>query len=360
MSRTVTAMFDSRSEAEAARQRLTSSNIDADRVRIIDNSSTSSTDSYSTSGATGGEGQGFWASLKDMFVADEDRHTYGEGISRGSFLLTAEVDENEADQAISILEQSNSVDLDEREQSWRSEGWSGYSAGAGTGTGTFAGAGSTGFGTDADSGQSRMGTSAAMTDSMTGSTGDSFGSTNRSTTVAEEHIPIVEEQLKVGKREVNRGGARVRSYVREVPVHEQVSLREEHVSVERRPVEGGFQAGELNSGDVFQERNIEMTETAEEAVVAKEARVKEELVVRKTAEERVETVDDTVRRTEVDIDEGVTGSENRSALFGSGSSGSGGLNNATGTGVTGSGNARPSDLSDADTSGNLQDRSRGF
>jgi stress response protein YsnF len=115
-----------------------------------------------------------------------------------------------------------------------------------------------------------------------------FGTTERSTTVAEEHIPIVEEQLRVGKREVNRGGARVRSYVREVPVHEQVSLREEHVSVERRPVNETLRAGELNGGDAFQERNIEMTETAEEAVVAKEARVKEELVVRKTAEEHVE------------------------------------------------------------------------
>ena len=39
MSRTVTAMFDSRSQAEAARERLTQSSIDADDVRIVDQSS---------------------------------------------------------------------------------------------------------------------------------------------------------------------------------------------------------------------------------------------------------------------------------------------------------------------------------
>jgi stress response protein YsnF len=64
------------------------------------------------------------------------------------------------------------------------------------------------------------------------------GSQEHGRVVQEEHIPLVEEELRVGKREVNRGGARVRSYVREVPVHEQVSLREEHVDVERRPVSG--------------------------------------------------------------------------------------------------------------------------
>ena len=355
MSRTVTAMFDSRSEAEAARSRLTASNIDADRVRIIDKSSSPTSGSYSSSsgstGASGGEGQGFWASLKDMFVPDEDRHSYGEGISRGGFLLCAEVDENEVDEACRLLEESNSVDFDQREQSWRSEGWNGQYSGASTG----------GF----------AGGSAAMTDSLTGSnpssqsfsgqtttgtTGQSFGSNDRTSTVAEEHIPIVEEELRIGKREVHRGGARVRSYVREVPVHEQVTLREEHVSVERRPVNETLRAGELNAGDAFQERNIEMTETAEEAVVAKEARVKEELVVRKTAEEHVENVDDTVRRTEVDVDEGMRGSEDRSA-FGSFGSGAGGNAGTTGgTGTTGTTDRTDTDLERT----NPQDRSRGF
>ena len=67
---------------------------------------------------------------------------------------------------------------------------------------------------------------------------------------------------------------------------------------------------------MFQDREIEMTEKAEEAVVGKEARVREELVVRKTAEERTETVEDKVRHTEVEVDEGVRDAAGRSA-FGS-------------------------------------------
>jgi stress response protein YsnF len=56
-------------------------------------------------------------------------------------------------------------------------------------------------------------------------------------------------------------------------------------------------------GDAFRERTVEVTETAEEAVVDKRARVVEEVVVRKGVDERVEQIDDTVRRTEVDIDD---------------------------------------------------------
>jgi uncharacterized protein (TIGR02271 family) len=339
MSRTVTAMFDSRSEAEAAKTRLCSSNIDAERVRIIDQSSTSS--SYTSSGSTtsGGEGHGFWASLKEMFVEDSDRHVYGEGISRGSFLLTAEVDEDEADQAVRLLEESDSIDIDERQNSWRSEGWNGYSSAAGT----SAFAGST-MDTDRTSATGTGFASAATTGTQ------NFGTTDRSTTVDEERIPIVEEELRVGKREVSRGGARVRSYVREIPVHEQVSLREEHVSVGRRPVTDTLRAGDLGTADAFQERNIEMTETTEEAVIDKRAKVTEEVVVRKTAEEHVENVDDTVRRTEVEIDEGLRGSEDRSA-FGSFGSGTAGTSGTTGT----------TDRTDTDLEGsNLQDRSRGF
>ena len=118
----------------------------------------------------------------------------------------------------------------------------------------------------------------------------------------EEVIPVYEEQLRVGKREVGRGTVRVRSYVVEQPVEEQVRLREERVDVERRPVDrpADIAAG---TAEPFRERTIEVAATAEEAVVGKEARVKEEVVVRKDAEERTATVSDTVRRTEVEVND---------------------------------------------------------
>jgi uncharacterized protein (TIGR02271 family) len=83
-------------------------------------------------------------------------------------------------------------------------------------------------------------------------------------------------------------------------VEERVALREEHVNVERRPVDRPVAAGD---DDAFRERTVEATESAEEAVVSKEARVTEEVVVRKQAEERTETVSDTVRRTEVEVED---------------------------------------------------------
>jgi uncharacterized protein (TIGR02271 family) len=137
----------------------------------------------------------------------------------------------------------------------------------------------------------------------------------------EEAIPIVEERLTVGKREVNRGRVRVRSYVVETPVQEQVALRQEHVEIERhavnRPVTAADEA-------LFRDRTIEATESAEEAVVAKEARVVEEVVVRKEAEERVQTVQDKVRRTEVEVED-----ERRAAGTATGTT-----TGTTGTGTT--------------------------
>jgi uncharacterized protein (TIGR02271 family) len=118
----------------------------------------------------------------------------------------------------------------------------------------------------------------------------------------DEVIPIVEEELHVDKRQVSHGRIRIHSHVVERPVEEQVTLREETVEVERRPVSGTNQAGSV-SGDPFQERTIEVEERGEEAVVSKEARVKEEIVVRKDSEQRTETVSDTVRRTEVDVED---------------------------------------------------------
>ncbi len=112
-------------------------------------------------------------------------------------------------------------------------------------------------------------------------------------------LPIVEEHLRIGKRSVERAGVNVRTTSQEVPVQETVNLREENVTVERRPVDRAVG----NAPDAFKEGTIEITETAEVPVVSKEARVVEEVVVGKEVTERQETIRDTVKRTEVDVDE---------------------------------------------------------
>ena len=253
MSRTVTALYDTRAEAEAARERL-QSQVDVEgRAQIIDKSSLDNEE-----GSSG---------FQRVPLSSEDRQAYGEGLNRGGFMLCAEVDGDEdADEIVSILEQTSSVDLDERQSAWRNEGWAG--------------------------GETSSGTSANV--------------------VEEQRIPVVEEQLRVGKREEQRGGARVRSYVEERPVHETVSLREEHVNVERRAVDEPVATQDLNS-DLLRDRTVEMRATSEEAVVAKEARVTEEVVIQKTASEHSEEIDDTVRSTRVEVDEN-GGTPDRSAF----------------------------------------------
>jgi uncharacterized protein (TIGR02271 family) len=294
--RTITAMFNSRAEAERAVQALASqAGLDRNAVHV-------------GSGSQASEQEGFLSSLKSHSVPDEDRYAYAEGMRRGGAVLTAQVDESRLDGAMDVLEQNGAVDLDEREAEWRRSGWTGYTgaSAAGAGTGAVSGAVSDGSTTGV----------AAMPSSGVVASGAAAG---RATTAAggvrgDSYIPIAEERLTVGKREVRGGRVRVRSYVVETPVQEQVSLRQEHVEVERRhvdrPVTDADQA-------LFQERVIEATESSEEAVVAKEARVVEEVVVRKDAEERVQTVQDKVRRTEVEVeDDRTTGTKSAGTVTG--------------------------------------------
>ncbi len=103
---------------------------------------------------------------------------------------------------------------------------------------------------------------------------------------------------------------RVRSHVIERPVEESVRLREERVSVERRPVNRAVDDSYLNT---FREGTIEVAETAEVAVVSKQARVVEEVVVNKEVGERTELVTDTLRRTDVEVEQLGTDETRRNA-----------------------------------------------
>lgn len=271
MYRTITALFDTRADAEAARNRLLAASIDADHVHIHDQTSLGQAGVHAGADATRGysthEDRGLWGSIKNAFLPDEDRHAYEEGVRRGGAVLTADIDDDQIDDAVRVLEDSNSIDIDDRAAQWRQQGWD-YQGAAGL----------------------RAGHDRAL---------HGEGPTGRDA-VEEQAIPVVEERLQVGKREVERGGVRVRSYVTETPVHEQLRLRQERVDIERRPVDQPLSGAEA---DAFRERTVEMTARGEEAVVAKEARVVEEVVVRKTATEEVREIDDTVRRTDVEVDQ---------------------------------------------------------
>jgi hypothetical protein len=121
--------------------------------------------------------------------------------------------------------------------------------------------------------------------------------------VAEERIPVVEEELQIGTREVVRGGARVRTRVEQVPVAQDIELMSEVVRVASRPASRPVSEQELEAGGLLRDRVIEIAQVREEAVVTKEVVVREEVVVSKTTERRVEQIHETVRRTVVETEE---------------------------------------------------------
>jgi uncharacterized protein (TIGR02271 family) len=121
----------------------------------------------------------------------------------------------------------------------------------------------------------------------------------RESVVAQMTVPVVEEQLEIAKRQVSRGGLRINSQIVEEPVEESVSLREERLVVERRPVYRD--ATEADLAD-FKEGTIEIHETIEEPVIVKRRRVVEEIVIGRETRERMERITDTVRRTKVRVE----------------------------------------------------------
>lgn len=199
--------------------------------------------------ALGGAGIGAVAggligALGEWGVPEEEAQQYAEGVRRGGTLVSARTDdERMAQRAADIMNGHDVVDIDRAAQAWRAEGWTGFKEG-------------------------------------------------------EEVFPVAEEELKVGKREAGRGRVRVYSDVKEKPVQQDVSLHEEHARIETRDADRPLHAGE----EPFKEKSIEVTETAEEPVVEKSARVTGEVAVGKDASEHRETVRDTVRGTEVKVE----------------------------------------------------------
>lgn len=140
---------------------------------------------------------------------------------------------------------------------------------------------------------------AAATDAQTRGKEQSYEREAKSAKSSTEDIviPIIEEELEIGKREVDAGGVRVATHVSDVPVEKTVTVREERIRVERRVVDRPVD----DRDEVFQERAFEMKASAEQPYVTKRAHIVEEIRVHKDAEEHEEKIQDRVRHTEVDI-----------------------------------------------------------
>jgi uncharacterized protein (TIGR02271 family) len=283
---TVVGIFDNASEAQKAIDELVDAGFMRSNIDLSAQTGTNSDDSYSTNtyntGTTGStntsdsvvpdrhrntsgtfteevadDTKDVGDSIGDFFsnlfgVDDNDNHRkYADVARRGSVVTVHAQSEDEAERAADILDDNGTVDVDERATQY------GHGAMGGVGV----------------------------------------DDTNRND--ADQTIKVIEENLEVGKREVETGGVRVRSRIVERPVEESVRLRQERVTVQRNPVNRPATDADLNA---FKEGTIEVTEHTEVPVVSKTANVLEEISVGKEVNERTETVKDTVRKTDVEVE----------------------------------------------------------
>jgi stress response protein YsnF len=283
---TVIGAFDDRTRAQDAVERLVQTGFDRGDIHIeqkegaaVTRAATHDNDPRPDADADAGRGGGIGGFFSSLFGGGHHEHasTYHEAVQRGSSVVVVDArDEAQAEEAVECLHGLGAVDVDERAQQWRASGWAPQPA---TPQPATAGQDLASRGTAADDAPPRG---------------------------QEGVLDVVQEELRVGKRSLDKGGVRVVQRVTETPVREVVRLREEHATVDRRPVNREATAGDL---DTFKEGTLEVREMAEEPVVAKTARVVEEVRVGKEVREREETVEDKVRRKDVEVQrvEGSTG-----------------------------------------------------
>lgn len=257
MAYTVVGLFDSKADARAAMDELIQNGFVADDIDFSEGRTGTSGASTTTETAatTTNAGDGISNFFSHLFGDDETTaRNYTNVAQSTEAILTVQVDsQDRANRVAEIFDRHDAIDVNDRASQYQ----------------------------------------------------QNFAQTNQTTAQNQtatqgETIPIIEENLQVGKRTVEQGGVRVRSRVIEKPVEETLRLRQERVIVERRPVNRQVTDADLAN---FQEGEIEITERAEVPVVAKEARVVEEIAVGKQVEEREQTISDTVRRTDVEVEE---------------------------------------------------------
>jgi len=264
--KTIVGVFDDYATAQQAARELENDGVPQAQIHVESNMKTGA------AGYGGGEMEehhegGIKGFFHHLFGggSDEESGHYQESLRRGNAIVAVTAAPGQVDRITKLMNDLGAVDIDRRANYYRQTGYTGY-----------------------DENSPAYNSEEARADR------EKFRQQASGTAV-----PVIEEQLQVGKRAVQRGGVRVYSHVVDQPVEEQINLRQEKVRVERRPANRPVESGDLSR---LKDQTIEVTETVEEPVVSKRAVVREEVVVGKEATERTETIRDNVRRTEVRVD----------------------------------------------------------
>lgn len=175
----LTAFFDSRSEAESAVSRLEDAGVPVARIRLMPGYEADG----KSAGAMSDDRSGFFDALADFFFPDEDRAVYAEGLRRGGFLVQVnDIDDALYETVHDILDDEGSIDMDERADLWSSEG-------------AFQGASNTGFAGPAHGGKA--------SDDL---------AVSESAFEGQESVSASDDAHPVATRDTTHGSAKVRAY----------------------------------------------------------------------------------------------------------------------------------------------------
>ncbi|MDF2040428.1 MULTISPECIES: DUF2382 domain-containing protein [unclassified Pantoea] len=267
---TIVTMFSSLSLAEGAKRNLIKAGFLDDDIDII------SGDRLRTEGHEARH-PGFWQRLFGNTLEEDQAEVYEDAMRTGGVVLSLRADEDELPRALGILDAHE--ELTERRAALPDDDVTNDGLTAPT-SGTFQ---------DSAAVKPLHTEPAHYVAGRTPLTGDESN---------EDVLRLADERLEVGKRLVSEGSTRVRRYTVTEPVSENISLREQHAEIFRRPVSETGSPGNVD----WSEKTVEVEESHEQPVINKTAEIIEEVVLRKEASDRVETINDSVRRQEVDID----------------------------------------------------------
>lgn len=268
MANTVIGVFDNVREAENAAQELIYHGFSSSNVDISD-----TTETYSKRKPEHKEGLSRF--FNNLFGDETDEARNYSAVAEKGCVVTVHAESAEdAEMAASILDQYGAVDANERGQYYRTHGSS-------------------------TSGEPGMIEPTSDRIDRPVSSSDDISGTD---------IPVIEEEMQVGKREIEGDTVRIRSRVIERPVEENLRLRAEKIYVERKPVNRAATEADLSS---FKEGTIEATEREEVPVVNKEARVVEEVKLKKQVEEKDKAIRGSIRKQDVDVDRKKKAKENK-------------------------------------------------
>ena len=262
---TIAAVFDTAEHARAAVSALKAGGFHDEDISVIDRSRLAGGSRSTANGAL--KEPGMWNRLFGGDVYKHEANVYGQTVQEGGTVVSLRAPDNEVAHATGILDLHHPIDVHDRAVT------SGIASAA------------------------RVDSAAKWSAAAPMAAQQSVAVTPKLAEAHDDMLRLAEEQLQVGKEMIETGRTRVRRFTTEREVAQDVTLHEEHAEVFRRAVSEPATFADVDWAD----SEIEVTESAEHALVNKTARVVEEIALRKVGTDHVETLHEKLRRQQAEV-----------------------------------------------------------